>query len=230
MHRAYPMPRKADTDDRLLLRHARVRRLAGLYAVTPDIADTAILVARVEAALAGGASAIQYRNKTADAALRRVQAEALARVHAVRGGLYIVNDDAALAAAVGADGVHLGEDDGSLAAAREILGPESIIGISCYDQFELAEAAVATGADYVAFGSFFPSSVKPDARRAGLALLERATSLGVPVVAIGGITADNAGELMRAGAHAVAVISAVFGDGDCVAVERAARAIAAACG
>ena len=201
----------------------------GLYAVTPEIAETAILVACVEAALAGGASAIQYRSKAADPALKHAQAMALASVNAAHGGLLIVNDDAALAAAVGADGVHLGADDGSVAAAREIVGPERIIGISCYDQFELAEAAVAAGADYIAFGSFYASGVKPGARRAGIALLERAATLGVPIVAIGGITAENAGTLRRAGADAVAIISAVFGEGDPDAVERAARAIAAAC-
>ena len=223
------MLRRADIDDRLPLRRARARRLVGLYAVTPEVADTSLLVAGVEAALTGGASAVQYRSKFADAALKRTQAEALARVHAARGGLFIVNDDAALALAVGADGVHLGVDDGSIAAAREILGPERLIGISCYDRFELAETAVAAGADYVAFGSFYASSVKPGARRAGLALLQRAATLGVPVVAIGGITAENAAELKRAGAHAVAVISAVFGAGDPAAIERAARAIVEAC-
>ena len=227
MYRAHPMLRRADTDHPLLLRQARARSLVGLYAVTPDIVDTAILIARVGAALAGGASAIQYRSKTMDVSLKHAQAEALARVIAARGGLFIVNDDAALAAAVDADGVHLGEDDGSIAAAREILGPERIIGISCYDQFKLAEAAVAAGADYVAFGSFFASSVKPDARRADVALLGRGAALKVPVVAIGGITAENAGELKRAGADAVAVISAVF---DAPDVEAAARAIADAWG
>lgn len=208
------------------MRRARARRLAGLYAVTPDLADTALLAARVEAALEGGARAIQYRNKTADAALKRAQAAALAGVKAMRGALFIVNDDAALAAAVGADGVHLGEDDGSIAAARELLGPERVIGVSCYDDFALAQAAVAAGADYVAFGSFYASGVKPGARRADLALLRRAASLGVPVVAIGGITAANARELKQAGADAVAVISAVFGAGETADVERAARAIA----
>jgi len=202
----------------------RAGRLAGLYAVTPDLADTALLVARVEAALAGGASAIQYRNKGADAALRRAQAAALARVHAARGGLLIVNDDAALAAAVGADGVHIGADDGDVAAARALVGPDRLVGVSCYDDFAVAEAAVAAGADYVAFGSFFASSVKPEARRADVALLARARGLGVPVVAIGGITAGNAPDLVRAGADAVAVITAVFGAGD---VAAAARAIAA---
>jgi thiamine-phosphate pyrophosphorylase len=204
-------------------RGARARRLAGLYAVTPDLADTALLVARVEAALQGGAGAIQYRNKTADAALGRAQAAALARVHAMRGALFIVNDDVAPAAAVGADGVHLGEDDGSIDAARGLLGPERIIGVSCYDDFAPAATAAAAGADYVAFGSFHASSVKPGARRADFALPGRAASLGVPVVALGGITAANARELKQAGADAVAVISAVFGAPD---VEAAARAIA----
>jgi thiamine-phosphate pyrophosphorylase len=193
--------------------------------VTPDRADIATLVAGVAAALEGGACAIQYRSKTADAALRLAQAEALARVTASHGGLFIVNDDASLCAAVDADGVHLGESDGSVAAARELAGPGRIIGVSCYNDFGLAEAAVAAGADYVAFGSFHPSRVKPDARRADVALLARAAALGVPVVAIGGITADNARELRRAGAHAVAVISAVF---DAADVAAAARAIAAA--
>jgi thiamine-phosphate pyrophosphorylase len=203
--------------------HALAHRLAGLYAVTPDLADTATLVARVAAALDGGATTVQYRNKSADAALRREQAGALARVVAARGALFIVNDDAALAAAVGADGVHVGADDGDVAAARALVGPGRIVGVSCYDAFANAEAAVAAGADYVAFGSFFASPVKPDARRADVALLERARGLGVPVVAIGGITADNAGVLVRAGADAVAVISAVFGAPD---VAAAARAIA----
>jgi thiamine-phosphate pyrophosphorylase len=208
-------------DDAVAMRRARTRRLAGLYAVTPDLADTDDLVARVAAALAGGASAIQYRNKAAPVELKRSQAEALARVHAARGGLYIVNDDVELAAKVGADGAHIGDEDGSVAAARAILGPARIIGVSCYNDLARAQAAIEAGADYVAFGSFFASTVKPVARRADVALLERARSLGVPIVAIGGITADNARELFAAGADAVAVISAVFGARD---VEAAARA------
>ena len=214
-----------DIDETTLVRRARARRLVGLYAVTPDLADTDALVARTSAALAGGAAAIQYRNKTADPALRRAQAMALAGVHARRGGIYIVNDDAELAGAVGADGVHVGEDDGSIAAARAIVGPDRIIGVSCYDDLARARAAVAAGADYVAFGSFFASTVKPEARHADIALLGEARVLGVPVVAIGGITAANARELRRAGADAVAVISAVFAASD---VEAAARAVAAA--
>ena len=218
----------AVTDDAAARRRARARRLRGLYAVTPDLADTADLVARVEAAIVGGATAIQYRNKTADAATRRVQAAALARAAGARGALFVVNDDAALAAAVGADGVHVGEDDGSIDAARRVLGPDAIVGVSCYNDFARAQAAVAAGADYVAFGSFFASGVKPHARRASLSLLTRAADLGVPVVAIGGITADNAGALVAAGANAVAVITAVLGAADVPAVARAAFVLAAA--
>ena len=197
--------------------------MAGLYAVTPDLASTEELAARAAAALTGGAAAIQYRNKAADPALKREQARALARVQAIRGGLFIVNDDAALAAEVCADGVHIGSDDLGIDAARDIVGPDRIIGVSCYDDLALAEAAVAAGADYVAFGSFFASPVKSDARRADVALLEQARALGVPVVAIGGITAANAPVLVRAGATALAVITAVF---DVPDVEAAARAIA----
>ncbi|HEX9301647.1 MAG TPA: thiamine phosphate synthase [Casimicrobiaceae bacterium] len=223
MRRALPMP-AALTDATIGLRRARARRIAGLYAVTPDLADIGELGARVAAALAGGAAAVQYRNKTADARCRREQAMTLARIHAARGALFIVNDDPALAAEIGADGVHVGEDDGSIAAAREIVGPDRIVGVSCYNDFARAQAAVAAGADYVAFGSFFPSAVKPAARRADIELLEQARGLPVPVVAIGGITAANASTLFRAGADAVAVISAVF---DAPDVEAAASAIAA---
>ena len=212
----------AGTDAR---RRARASRLAGLYAITPDVPDTGALVARVVAAIDGGARAIQYRNKSAAAALCRAQAAALAQVRAARGGLYIVNDDAALAAAVDADGVHLGEDDGGIEAAREIVGPERIIGVSCYNRFELAQAAIAAGADYIAFGSFHRSSVKPDARRAETSLLREARSLGVPVVAIGGITAANALAMFNAGADAVAVIADVLGHDEPSDVREAASAI-----
>jgi thiamine-phosphate pyrophosphorylase len=218
----------ATDDEAAARRRGRARRLRGLYAVTPDEPDTGRLVAWVEAALDGGAVAIQYRNKTADASLRREQAAALAAPLRARGALFIVNDDAALAAQVAADGVHVGEDDGSIADARRTVGPGLIVGASCYDDFERAQAAVAAGADYVAFGSFFPSEVKPRARRASLSLLGRARDLGVPVVAIGGITAANAPALVAAGADALAVISALFGAHDAAGVRRAASALAAA--
>ncbi len=199
--------------------------MRGLYAVTPDLADSAALVARVEAALRGGAALIQYRSKTASAQLRLDQARELARVRASRGGMLIVNDDPLLAAEIGADGVHVGENDASILAAREIVGPDRLVGVSCYNDIARAPRAIAAGADYVAFGSFFPSSVKPDARRADLALLAHARSLGVPVVAIGGIDAANARSLFDAGADAVAVITAVFDADD---VTAAAEAIVAA--
>lgn len=202
-------------------------RLAGLYAVTPDEADTARLAALVEAAIAGGARAIQYRNKAATPALRHEQAARLARVCAGHGALFIVNDDARLARAVDAAGVHVGEHDGSLALAREQVGPARIVGVSCYDNLARAQDAVAQGADYVAFGSFFPSAVKPGARRASVALLRQARPLRVPLVAIGGITAGNARALVEAGADAVAVLTDVFAHDDLPAVTRAAAALAA---
>jgi thiamine-phosphate pyrophosphorylase len=208
------------------LRAARASRLRGLYAVTPDVADVATLTAQVEAAIDGGASAVQYRNKSATADLRRAQAYALAVLCRSRDTLYIVNDDPALAALVAADGVHLGEDDGNVAAAREIVGPDALIGVSCYNDLARARSAADAGADYLAFGSLFPSSVKPNARRASLELLGAARALGLPIVGIGGIDADNAADVVEAGADAVAVIRAVFADGD---VEDAAARIARAC-
>jgi thiamine-phosphate pyrophosphorylase len=202
-------------------------RLAGLYAVTPDVADTTRLVLLVEAAIAGGANAIQYRNKSASRELRREQAERLVRVCQGHGVVLIVNDDADLAREVDAAGVHLGEDDGNLVVARAMVGPSKLIGVSCYNNLARAQHYVAQGADYVAFGSFFPSQVKPDARRAEISLLRQARPLGVPVVAIGGVTAGNARALVSAGADAVAVISDVFAHDDLGLVTRAAAAIAA---
>ena len=204
----------------------RAAGIAGLYAVTPDIGDTALLVRKVDAAIRGGAAVVQYRNKAADAALRLEQARALVRLPAMRDALLIVNDDAAVAATVGADGVHLGEDDAAVGAARAIVGPDRLIGVSCYDDLARARAAVAAGADYVAFGSFFASMTKPAARRADRALLVDAKTLGVPVVAIGGITAANARALFDAGADAVAVITDVFAHDSDERIARAAAAIA----
>ena len=203
------------------------RQLRGLYAITPDIVDIAVLVAKVEAAIAGGAQAIQYRNKTAPHSLRRKQAAMLARVCGGGGALFIVNDDVALAREVGAAGVHLGEDDGDIGRARARLGEGMLIGASCYNDLSRAKRLVAEGADYVAFGSFFPSVTKPGARHADPALLRRAKSLRVPVVAIGGITAANGRALVEAGADALAVISAVFDPDDLAEVTRAAAAIVA---
>ena len=202
-------------------------RVAGLYAVTPDIADTSLLLDKVAAAIAGGASAVQYRNKSASPELQHEQARALAML--CRGHIiFIVNDDARLAAAVGADGVHVGEDDGALAQVRRDLGADRIVGVSCYNDFARAKAFAAQGADYLAFGSFHPSSVKPHARRAEPSLLTRARVLGLPLVAIGGITAANAGALLAAGADAVAVVTDLFEHDDVADITRAAVAIVAA--
>lgn len=208
----------------------RIDRLRGLYAVTPDERDTARLCAAVAAAIDGGATAIQYRNKSADPALRGEQARALARLCRQRGALFIVNDDAPLAGEVDADGVHIGEDDGAIGAARSHLGAGKIVGVSCYDDVERARAVAGEGADYVAFGSFFASRVKPAARRADVSMIRAAKSLGVPVVAIGGITSRNAPALVDAGVDAVAVISDVFAHDDPADVTSAAARIAACFG
>ena len=194
------------------------RAISGLYAVTPDRADTPALIAVAEVALAGGARLLQYRNKQAPATLRLAQARALHALCRKYRVPLVVNDYLDLALAVDAEGVHLGAEDGSLAVARAQLGPARILGASCYDRIELALKAERLGADYVAFGSFFPSSVKPGAVRAPLALLRNAKRrLSIPVVAIGGITLDNAPGLIAAGADGVAVISALF-DADDVGV------------
>jgi len=186
-------------------------RVAGLYAITPDVADTEVLCDKVEAALAGGAALVQYRNKTAPPPLRHEQASRLLELCGNHGVPLVVNDDLTLALDIGADGLHLGRDDGAVAEARARLGGGRILGVSCYDSLERGDKAVALGADYIAFGSAYPSRVKPDAVRAGpdvFAAAHRRFSL--PVVAIGGITLQNAGALIAAGVDAVAVISAVF--------------------
>ena len=208
-------------------RAARVSRVAGLYAVTPDCDDSQALLVSVAAAVDGGAAVVQHRNKRSDATTRRRQADLLARAPGVRRALFIVNDEPELARDVDADGVHLGEDDGSIAAARACVGHDRLVGVSCYDDFERARRAVAEGADYVAFGSFFASPVKPGARHADADLLARSRELGVPVVAIGGITSVNAGALIDAGATAVAVISDLFARDSPQAISGAACAIAA---
>lgn len=196
-------------------------RIAGLYAITPDVADTADLLQRVRAALSGGIRVLQYRNKPATPALRREQAQALQPLCAAAGVPLIINDHLELALQVDAAGLHLGGDDGDIATARAQLGPGKLLGASCYDRIELAQAAVAAGADHVAFGSFFPSSVKPDAVRPPPDLITRARQqLEVPIVAIGGITLQNAPQLINAGVDAIAVITAIFGAPD---VARSAR-------
>jgi len=198
------------------------RPISGIYAITPELEDTAQLLARVSAALAGGIRLIQYRNKTGSARLQCSQCEILFECVRAVDATLIINDDAQLAADVGAHGVHLGKDDATIADVRRLLGPDRIIGVSCYNSLERAREQERAGADYVAFGSFFPSVTKPDAVAASLDLLSAAhTQLKVPVVAIGGIDRNNAMRLFDAGADAVAVLSALFSADD---IEQEARA------
>lgn len=177
-------------------------KLRGLYAITPEGPG---LETKVQAALEGGIAVLQYRRKAGDVALAR-RIAGLARGFGVP---LIVNDDIALALQSGAQGAHLGREDGDLGEARQRLGAR-ILGASCYDELERARAAVAAGADYVAFGSVFASSTKPGAVRAPLAIFREARALGVPLAAIGGITLDNAPALVAAGADLLAVLSDLF--------------------
>ena len=182
--------------------------IRGLYAIADS---TVVTLAAVEQAILGGARVVQYRDKRGQAEQRERQARALAGLCAAHGVTFIVNDDVALAARVQAHGVHLGRNDAAIDEARRRLGADAVIGVSCYNELERALAAEAQGADYVAFGSFYPSPTKPAAVRAGLELLHQAKArLRVPVVAIGGITTENAASLIAAGADAVAVINDLF--------------------
>ncbi len=186
----------------------------GLYAITPDWSDSRRLLETTEAILAAGCRWLQYRNKAASDCHRQEQAVALRGLTRKYGARFIVNDDLDLALFCEADGAHLGQDDGELAAARARLdaaAPGRILGASCYQSLELALAAAKVGADYIAFGSFFASPTKPLAKRADPALLAAGKAkTGLPVCAIGGITPANAGELVAAGADLLAVISALY--------------------
>jgi len=195
----------------------------GLYLITPDDGDTARMLARVHAVVAE-ATLLQYRNKAASSSLKREQLSALLPLCRDAGVPLVVNDDWRLAAELGADGAHLGEDDGELAAARDLLGQDAILGASCYGDVGRAERAAAAGASYLAFGAFFPSPTKPNALRATPDLLQASERFELPRVAIGGITPDNASQLVEAGADLVAVISGVFDAPDPRAAARAYRA------
>ncbi|HEY1773387.1 MAG TPA: thiamine phosphate synthase [Gammaproteobacteria bacterium] len=198
-------------------------RLRGLYAIT-DGAALPLLATVVESAIRGGARLVQYRNKSSDRTQRFAQAQALLDICRGHGVPLIVNDDVELAAEIGADGVHLGKDDGRVADARVRLGPRAVIGVSCYDSLERAVQAAHEGADYVAFGSFFASGSKPAAVRAPLTLLSEARRrLDIPLCSIGGITPQNGAELVAAGADMLAVIQGLFGAAD---VNVAAKAYA----
>ncbi len=193
----------------------------GVYAITPETAETEALLTQVEAALVGGVAAVQYRDKSADVARRHAQVSELVTLCHQFNVPLIVNDDLRLADLCDADGVHLGRDDGTLREARIILGKHKLIGASCYQSLELAQIAQAAGADYVAFGSFFASPTKPAAERAELTQLREASQLiHLPIVAIGGITLANAPQLLDAGADSLAVLSALFNAADIRAAAR----------
>ena len=195
--------------------------LRGLYAIT-DGAPAPGLLGAVETAIRGGARLVQYREKSADRGRREREARGLLQLCRDHGVPLVVNDDVELAATIGADGVHLGRDDGEVAAARVRLGPRAIVGVSCYDSLDRALRAAHDGADYVAFGSFFASTSKPAAVRAPLSLLREARArLDIPLCAIGGITPQNGAELVKAGAHMLAVIQGLFSATDVQATAKA---------
>jgi thiamine-phosphate pyrophosphorylase len=192
-------------------------RLSGLYVITADTTT----VEDLASAIRGGASIVQYRDKSNDVSKRLREASAIRVLCAEKGVLFIVNDDVELAASVEADGVHVGREDADCASARERLGDEAIIGVSCYNDFSRAEAAFRAGASYIAFGAFFGSPTKPEAPRATTDLLLRAKrELPLPVVAIGGITPQNGASLINAGADMLAVITAVFSQPDIAGASR----------
>lgn len=199
--------------------------LAGVYALTPDDNLLPRLMALVDSVLAGGVRWVQYRNKSASAALRREEASALLKLCQAHGAKLIINDDVWLAVEIGAHGAHVGRDDlpgGSLETARDALGPHRILGVSCYDDLARAEVAVEAGADYIAFGSLFPSVTKPQASRASLDVIREAKRrFHVPIVGIGGITIQNAPQVIAAGADMIAVLSDLF---DAMDIKKQAEA------
>ena len=193
----------------------------GLYAVTPDILNTELLCEKVEKVLQGGASLVQYRNKAADAGLRLRQATALLVLCRSFNVPLIINDHLDLCAQIDADGLHLGDTDCDLGAARRLLGEHKILGASCYNRLDLAVQAETAGASYVAFGACFSSSTKPDAVNASCSLFAEAKhKIKIPLVAIGGITLQNASQVIQAGASAIAVLDALFNAEDVEAASQ----------
>ena len=194
--------------------------LRGVYLLTRETADSDALCAGVAAALRAGVAIVQYRDKSTNHGRRLEQARALRELTRAHRALLIINDDLALAQAIAADGVHLGLEDTALAQARTELGSDLLIGASCYNDLARAHAAAQAGADYIAFGAFFPSGTKPAARQADPSLLRESATLGLPRVAIGGITAHNARPLLAAGADSIAVLGAIWDAPDREAAAR----------
>ena len=189
--------------------------ISGIYAITPDEADTDLLLAKVEAALQGGINVLQYRNKQASFKLQTQQASAIFSMCEKYRVPFIINDSIELCLALDADGVHIGADDGNIAEVKARLGINKILGASCYNRFDLALSAQQAGANYVAFGACFASSTKPHAPVASIGLFKQAKAqLHIPAVAIGGITLENAQSVIEAGADSIAVINAIFNADD----------------
>lgn len=209
----------------------------GLYGITPEWDDTDRLITAIEQAARGGMTALQWRRKTASPDDAIIQARRVRQRCQELGVLYIVNDDWRLATIIDADGVHLGRDDSSIAQARTALGADKLIGCSCYDDLDLARQAIDNGADYIAFGAVYPSSVKPGAVRASLDVVRAGRNLAdtqaagsprntrVAVVAIGGITPDNAAPVIQAGVDSIALISGLFDAPDVQAAAARCQAL-----
>ncbi|CAM3710604.1 thiamine phosphate synthase [Parendozoicomonas haliclonae] len=203
-----------------------IETLRGLYGITDTalMPDDDTLIMKVTAAIEGGMTILQYRDKSHDDEKRVRQATRLRELCDQSGTLFLINDDVDLALACGAHGVHLGQSDEALISARERLGGQAIIGITCEDSMELARRANDQGADYIAFGRFFPSLTKPDARPAPLYLLDEAREeFEIPIVAIGGITRDNAPQLVNSGADMLAVVNDLFSPQDSETITLRAR-------
>lgn len=192
------------------------QRIQGVYAITDPVAGKGKhLLEHVRQALAGGVRILQYRDKTSEHGRRRTEARALLQICEEYQVTFIINDDVELALEIGAHGLHIGRHDAALQRAREQLGDDAIIGVSCYNRLDLAREAAKAGADYVAFGRFFPSRTKPDAPQAEAGLLTQAKAeLSLPVVAIGGISPENGGQLIEQGADALAIIQGIFAQTD----------------
>ncbi|MET1078677.1 MAG: thiamine phosphate synthase [Pseudomonas sp.] len=203
-------------------------KLRGLYAITDSqLLAEGKLLPYVEAALQGGVRLLQYRDKSADETRRLREAQTLQALCERYGACLIINDDAELAARLGV-GLHLGQSDGSLAAGRALLRPRAVIGATCHARLDLAEQAARDGASYVAFGRFFDSLTKPGAAPATLELLQQARArLNLPIVAIGGVTLDNAPTLLAAGADLLAVVHGLFGAPSAEQVRSRAEAFSA---
>jgi len=188
-----------------------IPRPSGLYLITPERLTGIPLLAAVDDALEAGVRWLQYRDKTGDATLRRATAVALAKLCRQHGAQFIINDDLELALAIDGASLHLGRNDGELAAARARLGDDRVLGASCYGDLQRARDALAAGASYVAFGAMYTSASKPQAPAIGTAILGEARAAGIgPRVAIGGITLERAADTLSAGADALAVIGDVF--------------------